>query len=157
MILFKHRIKNKIMLFNPSPRCSLLWRSLAAWRAWRLWLSSRHSSSVSVHSGPGILDGSTQLSSVSAENPPHTPVMLKEVLHYLGIQQGQVRNHICCSVKEDYCFCLKCSLEKCQGLWSLYYLSKSSCFGYNNNNNNNIGPLGASCEHFHQPCLHTST
>lgn len=95
------------MLFNPSPRCCLLWTSLAAWRAWRSWLSSRHSSSASVHSGPGILYGSTQLSSVSAENPPHTPVMLKEVLHYLDIQQGQVRNHVCCSVKEDSCSCLK--------------------------------------------------
>lgn len=89
------------MLFNPSPHCCLLWRSLAACRAWRSWLSSRHSSSVSVHSCPGILDGSTQLSSVSDENPPHTPVMLKEVLHYLNIKQGQVGNHIC-SVKEDY-------------------------------------------------------
>lgn len=91
------------MLFNPARRCCLLWRSLAAWRAWKSGPSSCHSSSVSVHSGPGSLDGSTQLSSVSAENPPHTPVMLKEVLHYLDIQQGQVCNHVCCSVKDDYC------------------------------------------------------
>lgn len=105
-----HRLNNKIMLYNPSPRCCLLWRSRPAWRAGRSWLSSRHSSSVSVHSGPGALDGSTQMSPVSAENPPHTPVMLKEVLHYLDVQPGQVRNRICCSVKEDYCFCMKYSL-----------------------------------------------
>ena len=111
---FSHRLKqNKVMLFNPSPRCCLLWRSMAACKAWRSWLSSCHSSSVLVHSGPGTLDGSTQLSSVSAENPPHTPVMLKEVLHYLDIQQGQVRNHICCLVNEAiFCFFFKCSLKK---------------------------------------------
>lgn len=137
------------MLFSRSPRCCLLWRSRAAWRAWRSWLSSRHSSSVSVHSGAP--DGSTQMFSVSAENPPHTPVMLKEVLHYLDIQPGQVCSRVCCSVKEGYCFWMKYSLKKCQGLWSLHRLSKSSCFGFNP-----WEVLGAPFEHFHQPCLHTS-
>ncbi|TNM91021.1 probable methyltransferase-like protein 15 [Takifugu flavidus] len=83
-------IKIKIMLFHPSPRCCLLWKSLAGWRTWRSWLSSLHSSSVSAHSGPGSLDGSTRLPSDSTDKVPHTPVMLKEVLHYLDIQQGQV-------------------------------------------------------------------
>uniref|UniRef100_A0A674PGX3 12S rRNA N(4)-cytidine methyltransferase METTL15 n=1 Tax=Takifugu rubripes TaxID=31033 RepID=A0A674PGX3_TAKRU len=78
------------MLFHPSPRCCLLWKSLAGWRTWRSWLSSLHSSSVSAHSGPGSLDGSTRLPSDSTDKVPHTPVMLKEVLHYLDIQQGQV-------------------------------------------------------------------
>lgn len=90
------QIKIKIMLFNPSPRCCLLWKSLAGWRTWRSWLSSLHSSSVSAHSGPGSLDGSTQLPSDPTDEVPHTPVMLKEVLHYLDIQQGQVGKHVCC-------------------------------------------------------------
>lgn len=136
------------MLFNPARRCCLLWRSLAAWRAWKSGPSSCHSSSVSVHSGPGSLDGSTQLSSVSAENPPHTPVMLKEVLHYLDIQQGQVCNHVC--QRRLLFFFFNVLFKKCQGLWSLYRLSKSFCFGYNP-----WGLLGAPCEH-NQRCLHTS-
>lgn len=53
---------------------------------------SLHSSSVCASSGSGVkpLDGSEDLSSVSTEKPPHTPVMLKEVLHYLDVQPGQV-------------------------------------------------------------------
>ncbi|KAK9542853.1 hypothetical protein VZT92_000679 [Zoarces viviparus] len=33
---------------------------------------------------------SEELSSVLTQKPPHTPVMLKEVLHYLDVQPGQV-------------------------------------------------------------------
>lgn len=56
-----------------------------------------HSSSVSASSGfdPGTLDKSVELSTVSNTKPPHTPVMLKEVLHYLDIQEGQVCLHLC--------------------------------------------------------------
>lgn len=56
-----------------------------------------HSSSVSASSGlgPGTLDKSVKLSTLSNKKPPHTPVMLKEVLHYLDIQEGQVCLHPC--------------------------------------------------------------
>ncbi|KAI3376977.1 hypothetical protein L3Q82_000215 [Scortum barcoo] len=59
--------------------------NLAVWRAWRSWKLSLHSSTVCASSGPGPLDRSEEQS--LAEKPPHTPVMLKEVLHYLDIQQ----------------------------------------------------------------------
>ncbi|XP_047187485.1 probable methyltransferase-like protein 15 isoform X1 [Scophthalmus maximus] len=64
--------------------------SLAVWRAWRSWELSLHLSSVGASSGPGPWDRSEQLPSVCTEKPPHTPVMLKEVLHFLDIQPGQV-------------------------------------------------------------------
>lgn len=54
---------------------------------------SLHSSAVSASLGPGSLDKSKEVSSVSAETRPHTPVMLKEVLHYLDIQPAQVCLH----------------------------------------------------------------
>lgn len=63
------------------------------WRAWRLW-KLLHSSVVCASSGAGPMDRSEELSSVSTEKPLHTPVMLKEVLHYLDIQPGQVRLHL---------------------------------------------------------------
>lgn len=69
--------------------------NLAVWRAWRSWKLSLRSSTLGASSGPGPWNGSEELSSVSTENPPHTPVMLKEVLHYLDIQPGQVRLHLC--------------------------------------------------------------
>ncbi|XP_070689436.1 12S rRNA N4-methylcytidine (m4C) methyltransferase [Pempheris klunzingeri] len=62
--------------------------NLAVWRAWRSWKLSLHSSTVCTSSGPGPLDRSEELSSI--KKLPHTPVMLKEVLHYLDIQPGQV-------------------------------------------------------------------
>lgn len=87
------------MIFHMSVRSNpLLWKTnLAGWRAWRSWKLSLHSSSVCASSGlgPGPLNRSVELSSVSTEKPPHTPVMLKEVLHYLDIQLGQVCFHLC--------------------------------------------------------------
>lgn len=68
---------------------------MAVWGAWRSWKLSLHSSTVYASPGPGPLDRSEELSSVSTEKPPHTPVMLKEVLHYLDIKPGQVRLHLC--------------------------------------------------------------
>lgn len=71
-------------------RSNLLLRKeqLTAWRAWRPW--KLQLSSVACPSGPGPTDRSEELSSVSTEKPLHTPVMLKEVLHFLDIQPGQV-------------------------------------------------------------------
>ncbi|XP_033481015.2 12S rRNA N(4)-cytidine methyltransferase METTL15 [Epinephelus lanceolatus] len=78
------------MIFHMAVRSSPILRktNLAVWRAWRSWKLSLHSSTVCASSGPGPLDRSEELS--SAEKLPHTPVMLKEVLHYLDIQPGQV-------------------------------------------------------------------
>ncbi|XP_073320580.1 12S rRNA N4-methylcytidine (m4C) methyltransferase isoform X2 [Pagrus major] len=80
------------MIFHMSVHCNPILRktNLAVWRAWRSWKLSLHSSTVCASSGPGPLDKSEELSSVSTEKPPHTPVMLKEVLHYLDIRPGQV-------------------------------------------------------------------
>lgn len=85
------------MILHISVRTSpLLWKTnLAGWRAWRPWKLSLHSSYVCASSGPGPLESSVDPSSVSTEKPPHTPVMLKEVLHYLDIQLGQVCFHLC--------------------------------------------------------------
>ncbi|XP_028257854.1 12S rRNA N(4)-cytidine methyltransferase METTL15 isoform X2 [Parambassis ranga] len=49
-----------------------------------------YSSVVGSSSRRGPPDGSEELSAGSSEKPPHTPVMLKEVLHYLDIQPAQV-------------------------------------------------------------------
>ncbi|KAF7654893.1 hypothetical protein LDENG_00063420 [Lucifuga dentata] len=70
----------------------LSWKAnLAAWRAWMSWKFSVHSSTAgSTSSGPGSPDRTQEPSSVSTERPPHTPVMLKEVLHYLDIHPGQM-------------------------------------------------------------------
>lgn len=54
-----------------------------------------HSPTAGASSGPGSRERSEELSSVLTEKPPHSPVMLKEVLHYLDIQAGQVCLHIC--------------------------------------------------------------
>ncbi|KAL3065571.1 hypothetical protein OYC64_015681 [Pagothenia borchgrevinki] len=80
------------MIFHLSVRSNPMLRktNLAVWRAWRSWKLSLHSSTVCASSGTGPLDRSEELSSVSSEKPPHTPVMVKEVLHYLDIQPGQV-------------------------------------------------------------------
>lgn len=59
---------------------------------------SLHSSAVSASPNSGSFDKSKEVFSVSAETPPHTPVMLKEVLHYLDIQPAQVclhSNYLC--------------------------------------------------------------
>ncbi|XP_049451747.1 probable methyltransferase-like protein 15 [Epinephelus fuscoguttatus] len=79
-----------MMIFHMAVRSSPILRktNLAVWRAWRSWKLSLHSSTVCASSGPGPLDRSEELS--STEKLPHTPVMLKEVLHYLDIQPGQV-------------------------------------------------------------------
>ncbi|XP_053180423.1 probable methyltransferase-like protein 15 [Scomber japonicus] len=66
--------------FNPMLRKT----NLAVWRLWRSWKLNLHSSTVCASSGS--LDKSEELS----EKPSHTPVMLKEMLHYLDIQPGQV-------------------------------------------------------------------
>ncbi|XP_054474386.1 probable methyltransferase-like protein 15 isoform X2 [Anoplopoma fimbria] len=78
------------MLFSV---CSnpMLWKTNhTVWRAWRSWKLSLHSSTACAGPGPGPLDRSEELSSVLTQKPPHTPVMLKEVLHYLDVQPGQV-------------------------------------------------------------------
>ncbi|KAM9766122.1 12S rRNA N(4)-cytidine methyltransferase METTL15 [Menidia menidia] len=62
----------------------------AVWRAWRTFSSSLHPSVGGLSPGPGTRNRSEELSAVSPEPPPHTPVMAKEVLHYLDIQPGQV-------------------------------------------------------------------
>ncbi|CAJ1049774.1 probable methyltransferase-like protein 15 [Xyrichtys novacula] len=75
------------MIFNMCVRSNAMLRktNLAVWRAWRSWKLRLQSSTVCAYSGSGPLEGCEE-----AEKPPHTPVMLKEVLHYLDIQQGQV-------------------------------------------------------------------
>lgn len=62
-----------------------------------------NSATAGLSSGPGFWDRTDRLSCVSAEKPPHMPVMLKEVLHYLDVQPAQVRSHL------NYllvCFCV---------------------------------------------------
>lgn len=97
LLLFSPEISIRIMIFHMSVRSNPMLRktNLAVWRAWRSWKLSLHSSTVCASSGPGPgpLDRSEELSPVSTEKPPHTPVMLKEVLQYLDIQLGQVGLH----------------------------------------------------------------
>ncbi|KAM4593733.1 12S rRNA N(4)-cytidine methyltransferase METTL15 isoform 1-T3 [Odontesthes bonariensis] len=76
------------MVFHANP--VIRKTNLAAWRAWRTFTSGLHSSAVGLSSGPGATDRSEELSAVSSEKPPHAPVMVKEVLHYLDIQPAQV-------------------------------------------------------------------
>ncbi|XP_070817667.1 12S rRNA N4-methylcytidine (m4C) methyltransferase isoform X2 [Chaetodon trifascialis] len=91
LLLFLPEIGISIMIFHMSVRSNPILRktNLAVWRAWKSWRLNLHSSTVCASSGagPGPLDRSEEL---SPEKPPHTPVMLKEVLQYLDIQQGQV-------------------------------------------------------------------
>nr|XP_015808839.2 probable methyltransferase-like protein 15 [Nothobranchius furzeri] len=77
------------MLFHSSPA---IWKThVAVWRAWRTLMTSLPSSAFRTSSGfCGSSDPSEEASSVSADKAPHTPVMLKEVLHYLDIQPAQV-------------------------------------------------------------------
>lgn len=100
------------MIFHMSVCSSPVLRktNLAVWRAWRSWKLSWHSSTVCASSGPGPLDRSEKLSAVSTEKPPHTPVMLKEVLHYLDIQPGQVCLH--------FCYLCKMSIRKLMSVFS---------------------------------------
>ncbi|XP_068179007.1 12S rRNA N4-methylcytidine (m4C) methyltransferase [Antennarius striatus] len=73
---------------------------LVVQRAWKACKLGIHSPAIGASSSPfpgpgpgpdpGSTDRSEELSSVSIEKPPHTPVMLKEVLHYLDVQVGQV-------------------------------------------------------------------
>lgn len=79
------QIITRVMIFHSKTH-------LTVWRAWRTVTSSLHSSAVSASPGPGSKE-SKEVSSVSGETPPHTPVMLKEVLHYLDIQPAQVCLH----------------------------------------------------------------
>ncbi|XP_034535544.1 probable methyltransferase-like protein 15 isoform X2 [Notolabrus celidotus] len=78
---------SRIMIFHMSMRSNPILRRthLTVWRAWRSWKSRLHSSTLCASPGPGPLDRSEE-----SEKPPHTPVMLKEVLQYLDVQQGQV-------------------------------------------------------------------
>ncbi|XP_042349643.1 probable methyltransferase-like protein 15 [Plectropomus leopardus] len=80
------------MVFHMAVRSNPILRktNLAVCRAWRSWKLRLNSSTTCASSGPGSLDRAEELSSVSTEKPPHTPVMLKEVLQYLDIQPGQV-------------------------------------------------------------------
>ncbi|KAM4743981.1 12S rRNA N(4)-cytidine methyltransferase METTL15 [Anableps anableps] len=76
------------MVFNSN---IMIWKTnLAAQRAWRSLMLRLNSSAAGLCSGPVSWDRSDELSTASAEKPPHTPVMLKEVLHYLDIQPAQV-------------------------------------------------------------------
>ncbi|XP_069030186.1 12S rRNA N4-methylcytidine (m4C) methyltransferase [Embiotoca jacksoni] len=77
------------MIFHMTVHSNTMIRTtnLTVWRAWRSLMSSLHSG---ASSGPGSLNTSEEPSAVSTEKPPHTPVMLKEVLHYLDIQPAQV-------------------------------------------------------------------
>uniref|UniRef100_A0A3Q2ULX9 12S rRNA N(4)-cytidine methyltransferase METTL15 n=1 Tax=Fundulus heteroclitus TaxID=8078 RepID=A0A3Q2ULX9_FUNHE len=76
------------MLFNSNLR---LWKTHpAAWAAWRSLLLRLNPPAAGLCPGLGSRDMSDGLSSVSEERPLHTPVMLKEVLHYLEIQPAQV-------------------------------------------------------------------
>ncbi|XP_054901213.1 probable methyltransferase-like protein 15 [Poeciliopsis prolifica] len=69
----------------------MIWKTNpAARRAWRSLMLRLHSATAGLSSGPGFRDRSDGLSCVSAEKPPHMPVMLKEVLHYLDVQPAQV-------------------------------------------------------------------
>ena len=79
------------MVFHANP--VIRKTNLAAWRAWRTFTFGLHSSAVGLSSGPGATDRSEELSAVSSEKPPHAPVMVKEVLHYLDIQPAQVCLH----------------------------------------------------------------
>ncbi|XP_006780324.1 probable methyltransferase-like protein 15 isoform X1 [Neolamprologus brichardi] len=81
-----------IMIFHMTVRSYPMMRKthLAARRAWRRLRPRLNSCFVGASSGPGHEDRSEDPSAVSAEKPPHTPVMLKEVLQYLDIQPAQV-------------------------------------------------------------------
>lgn len=86
------------MAFRPCVQSvTLIWGANRT--RWRLrspyWLRLRRSSvSASSDFTQGPLDTSKDPPSGSAEKPPHTPVLLKEVLHYLDIQRGEVRSSI---------------------------------------------------------------
>lgn len=72
----------------PVRSMSLTWNiNLTMRRARTLKL---YSSVAGTSSCRGPPDGSEELSAVWSEKPPHTPVMLKEVLYYLDIQPAQV-------------------------------------------------------------------
>ncbi|XP_047436692.1 probable methyltransferase-like protein 15 [Mugil cephalus] len=90
--LWRTTIIVKMMIFPVSSCSNSLLRktNLAAWRAWRRLKLSVHSPVACASSGPGPLEGSEDVPSGSAAKPPHTPVMLKEVLHYLDVQPAQV-------------------------------------------------------------------
>ncbi|XP_058485020.1 probable methyltransferase-like protein 15 [Solea solea] len=77
-----------IMFWHSKPM--LRKSGLTVWRLWRSWKLSLNWSAVRASSGPGASDRSEEMSPVSTEKPPHIPVMLKEVLHYLDLQPGQV-------------------------------------------------------------------
>lgn len=85
---------------------------LAARRAWRSLRPRLNSCFVGASSGPGHEDRSEDPSAVSAEKPPHTPVMLKEVLQYLDIQPAQVQFLV--SLIKFMSVCLTILLEICQ-------------------------------------------
>ncbi|XP_077569434.1 12S rRNA N(4)-cytidine methyltransferase METTL15 isoform X2 [Stigmatopora nigra] len=82
------------MIFHiPSPSRQLFQkRSLAVqsvMRFWNLKLNSQ-TASFGADSGSGPSCKSEEQRYISTEKPPHMPVMLKEVLHYLDIQPGHV-------------------------------------------------------------------
>nr|XP_057933026.1 probable methyltransferase-like protein 15 isoform X1 [Doryrhamphus excisus]XP_057933028.1 probable methyltransferase-like protein 15 isoform X1 [Doryrhamphus excisus] len=82
------------MFFHLPARSSRLFqknKNLASRALWQLWNSNFHSRrDLCVFSGPGGgLYKPDEASSVSSDKPPHVPVMLKEVLHYLDIKPGQ--------------------------------------------------------------------
>ncbi|XP_061614661.1 probable methyltransferase-like protein 15 isoform X3 [Phyllopteryx taeniolatus] len=87
-------VKLRMMVFHIStPSCRLFQRtSFAVRTVQKLWNLNLHlkTAGLCALSGPGSLCKSEELYTASTEKPPHVPVMLKEVLHYLDIQPGQV-------------------------------------------------------------------
>ncbi|XP_054626790.1 probable methyltransferase-like protein 15 [Dunckerocampus dactyliophorus] len=82
------------MVFHTPACSSRLFQkpTLAVRTLWKLWNSYFHSQTlICAFSGPrGGLYKSDEVFSASTDKPPHVPVMLKEVLHYLDIKPGQV-------------------------------------------------------------------
>ncbi|XP_077444297.1 12S rRNA N(4)-cytidine methyltransferase METTL15 [Stigmatopora argus] len=82
------------MIFHiPSPSRQLFQKtSLAVQSVIRLWNLKLNSQTASfgADSGSGPSCKSEEQHYISTEKPPHMPVMLKEVLHYLDIQPGHV-------------------------------------------------------------------
>lgn len=90
---FSPQIIIMVMIFHMTVRTytMILKPHLAAWRSWRRLKLRLHSSFTGASSGPGATYRAEDLSAVSTEKSPHTPVMLKEVLQYLDVQPAQVR------------------------------------------------------------------
>ncbi|XP_057703689.1 probable methyltransferase-like protein 15 isoform X1 [Corythoichthys intestinalis] len=82
------------MIFHIPPRSRQLFHktSLTVQTVVRLWNLNLHSQTTGlcVESGFSSSCKSEELHSISTAKPPHMPVMIKEVLHYLDIHPGHV-------------------------------------------------------------------